>query len=139
MVTKRKVAKKKTISRKAGADAPVPAAAVVPKKKGVAVKSKPKVSSKDFALGDAVVISNVLELQEKIVAAISSQNEIILDGGEVEQIDGTGLQLLVGLMKEANSSKTAVIWKSASDTLCNNAAQLGLVEILGLEKALKSE
>jgi anti-anti-sigma regulatory factor len=75
-----------------------------------------------------------MEWREKMAAAISAQDEVVLDGGEIERIDGTGLQLLVSVMKEAVSTNTAITWKSASDVLLESAAQLGLTEILGLDK-----
>jgi anti-anti-sigma regulatory factor len=137
MVTKKKTVKK-TAARKSVAAAPKSAAAV-PKKKGVAAKRKPKAGSGAIALGESLVISNVLEWKEKMIAAISNQDEIVLDGGEIEQIDGTGLQLMVGLMKEAASGESTITWKSASEVLCKNAAQLGLSEILSLEKDSGSE
>lgn len=138
MVTKRKVTKKKTAntsaSRKSTATAAKSVSTSVPKKKGVAARRKSAVSSNILSLDGSIVISNVLEWHGKMVAAISGQDELVLDGGEIEQIDGSGLQLLVALMKEAAMSKTNISWKSASDVLCRNAAQLGLTEILSLDK-----
>jgi anti-anti-sigma regulatory factor len=138
MVTRRKVTKKKVATATAG-NKPASTAAkrVSPsasKKKGVAAKRKPKATSNIFSLGESVVISEVMEWREKMAAAISAQDEVVLDGSEIERIDGTGLQLLVALMKEAVSTSTAITWNSASDVLLESAAQLGLTEILGLEK-----
>ena len=138
MVTRRKVTKKKVAkassSQKSASTAANPVSASARKKKGVAAKRKPKAASIIFCLEESLVISGVMEWRDKMAAAISSQDEVILDGSEVEQIDGTGLQLLVALMKEAVSSNTTVTWKSASDVLLDSAAQLGLIEILGLDK-----
>ncbi len=134
MVTKRKVTKKKATSRKSTAATPKRVPKSAPKKKGVTARRKPATPTSILPLGEAIVISNVLEWHEKMLSAISSQDEIVLDGGEIEHIDGTGLQLLVALMKEAAKSKTNITWKSASDVLHLNAAQLGLTEILGLDK-----
>lgn len=138
MVTRRKVTKKKVAKAATGTKPATTATKRVSpsasKKKGVAAKSKPKAASNIFSLGESVVISEAMEWREKMSAAISAQDEVVLDGSEIERIDGTGLQLLVSVMKEAVSTNTAITWKSASDVLLESAAQLGLTEILGLDK-----
>lgn len=137
MVTKRKVTKKKTAkkaaSHKSATAAVKRTSTAASKKKGVAAKRKPSATPESFSLGEAIVISNVQEWHEKMLAAISNQDKLVLDGSEIDQIDGTGLQLLVALMKEAVTNKKNITWKAASDTLCQNAAQLGVTEILGLD------
>jgi anti-anti-sigma regulatory factor len=136
MVARRKVAKKKTAKkasgRKTGSAASKRVTTTAAKKKGVAAKPKPKTTHDSVSLGGSIAISNVQEWYERFVEMISMEDEIILDGGEVEQVDGAGLQLLVALMKEASTSKVKVTWKAASDVLRNSAAQLGVAEILGL-------
>lgn len=138
MVTKRKVTKKKvakaTAGKKTASTATKRVSPSASKKKGVAAKRKPKAASNIFPLGESVVISEAMEWREKMAAAVFGQDEILLDGSEIERIDGTGLQLLVALMKEAVSSNTTVTWMSTSDVLLEGAAQLGLIEILGLDK-----
>ena len=135
MVVKRKVTKKKVAKTSvAQKSASTKRVSTSTKKKGVAVKRKPKATSNVIALGESVLISEAAEWREKMMAAVSDNDEVVLDGGEVERIDGVGLQLLVALMKEAGSSNTAVGWKSASDALLESAAQLGLIEILSLDK-----
>jgi anti-anti-sigma regulatory factor len=136
MVVKRKVTKKK-VAKSAAGQKPATAERVsssTAKKKGIAVKPKPKATSKVIALGESLVISGAVDWREKMAAAISGNDKVTLNGGEVERIDGVGLQLLVALMKEAVNSNTTVSWDSASDVLIDGAAQLGLIEILGLDK-----
>lgn len=137
MVTRRKVVKKKVtksvVSQHSASTAAKRVSPSMPKKKGVAVKRSPQGDSTVFSLGESLTISDAMEWREKMAAAVSSHDEVILDGGEVEKIDATGLQLLVALMKEAVSSNTTVSWISASDLLLDSAAQLGLIEILGMD------
>jgi anti-anti-sigma regulatory factor len=143
MVTKRKVTKKKVTKKPAARKSTSPAAkrvtSAVPKKKGVAAKRKPKTVSNVLALGEALVISGADEWKQKIADTASGHDEIILDGGEIEQIDAVGLQLLVSLMKTAVNRKATVTWRSASDALIDSAAKLGLSEILALDKLPKAE
>ncbi len=138
MVTKRKVTKKKVAkaapSRKSTASATKARLTSAAKKKGVAAKRKSSAAAECFSLGQSIVISNVQEWHEKMLAALSNKDGMLLDGSEIEQIDGTGLQLLVALSKEAANNKTEITWKAASETLCQNAAQLGVTEALGLDR-----
>jgi anti-anti-sigma regulatory factor len=136
MVVKRKITKKK-VAKSAAGQKPATAKRVsssTAKKKGVAVKPKIKATSNVIALGESLVISSAIDWREKMAAAISGNDKVKLNGGEVERIDGVGLQLLVALMKEAVNSNATVSWDSASDVLIDGAAQLGLIEILGLDK-----
>ncbi len=90
-------------------------------------------SSVELDLGEVMVISGLSELHGKAVSAIGSAADITLDGSGIEQIDGVGLQLLVAVVKAASDKELQLTWKGASDTLCNSAAQLGLVQVLGLD------
>lgn len=138
MVVKRKVTKKKAPAASAGRKTTAAAARSAPqgaaKKKGVAVRRKPKTAPECLVLGESILISNVTDWRDKMVAVLAGREEIKIDGSAVEHIDGTGLQLLVALVKEAASNKTNIAWQSASDVLQHNAAQLGLTEALNLDK-----
>ncbi len=136
MVTRRKITKKVGNKTSAGSQASAAKprqAKASAQKKGVTVSRKAETAI-SFSLGEAIVIANVQVWHEKMLAAISDQDEIILDGCEIEHIDGTGLQLLVAFMKEAVARNVSISWRSASDVLRQNATQLGLTEILGLDK-----
>ncbi len=143
MVARRKVVKKKvtkaSTSQKSISTTAKSISSSAPKKKGVVAKRKPKATSNIISLDESIVISGVMELREKLVATVTSHDEVVIDGSAVEKIDGTGLQLLVALMKQAVSSNTAISWSSASDLLLDSAAQLGLIEILGLDKLSGAE
>ncbi len=90
-------------------------------------------SSGELDLGEVLVISDLMELHAKAVATIGNAGEIILDGSRIEQIDGVGLQLLVAVVTAASDKGLQLTWVGASDTLRNGAAQLGLVQALGLD------
>ncbi len=91
-------------------------------------------SSGELDLGEILVISDLMGLHGKAVAAIGSAREITIDGSRIEQIDGVGLQLLVAVVTAASDKGLQLTWKGASDNLCNGAAQLDLVHVLGLDK-----
>ncbi len=117
--------------------APAKAAAKrTPRKKAVASEPQPAVPASDVIdLGDHMVISNVLEWHGKHSDIFEGKGKITLDGSNIEQIDGTGLQLLTALIKQAGSQNMAVSWKGASETLRAAAAQLGLSGALHLDAA----
>ncbi len=136
MESKRKVTKKKTAKTSAASKSTATrrAAGGAQKKKGVAPKRNAASASGVLSLGQSIVISEVMERREQMLAAVAGRNEIRLDGKQIEHIDGTGLQLLVSLIKEAVNGNVQISWVEASDVLRNNAAQLGLTEILALDK-----
>ncbi len=107
-----------------------------PQKKAVADKPQPAVPASDVIdLGDALVISNVLEWHGKLSNRFTAKGKLTLDGSNIEQIDATGLQLLTTLIKQAGSQDMTVVWKGTSETLRASAAQLGLFGALHLDAA----
>lgn len=84
-------------------------------------------------LGAVLVVSNVLEWQQKISPTFDAADTLTLDGAKIEQIDGAGLQLLVAMIKEAGRRGMSVVWTGASPTLRAGAAQLGLADTLCFE------
>ncbi len=131
MVTGRKTVNKTTTgtTRKR-----TPAAKRTPRKKTVEAKLESVATDLGVLdLGDSLVISNVLEWHQKIVPIFDGAEKIILDGSKIDQIDGTGLQLLAALIKEAGTKGIDVAWKGNSETLRDAAAQLGLSGVLCLD------
>lgn len=87
-------------------------------------------------LDSVLTIAEVSDWQEKMLAVIENNDVISLDGGNLEMIDGAGLQLLAALMKEATEQHVVVSWKAASDPLRQSAEAVGLVAALGLDTTL---
>jgi ABC-type transporter Mla MlaB component len=56
-----------------------------------------------------------------------------IDGAEVTQVDGAGLQLLLSLVQTIEARGASVRWTGVSDTLLEGARTLGLVEALRLQ------
>ena len=122
---------RKTVTKTAAATA----AKRTPQKKSVEAKPESaSTPSGDLDLGDILVISNVLEWHEKVAAIFEGEEMITLEGGKIEQIDGTGLQFLVAIVKEATARGLGVTWKDASEILHDSAARLGLSRILRLDR-----
>jgi anti-anti-sigma regulatory factor len=83
-------------------------------------------------LGDSLGIQNVATILTDIKSAIDLGSPVELNGGDVERIDGAGLQLLSILMKTSAENGVAVSWSSSSETLIEGAKGLGLQELLRL-------
>ncbi len=81
-------------------------------------------------LGDRLTIAGVAERRREMSAALDSGGPVVLQGGEIRQIDGAGLQLLAALIKEAAATGVAIRWDGISDALQQGARQLGLNEVL---------
>lgn len=88
-----------------------------------------------LSLGDSLTIVGVAELHQKMATALESGKSLLLQGGEIKQIDGAGLQLLAAFIKEAMEIGVGIRWEGLSDTLQQNARRLGLNEILVKEAA----
>ncbi len=86
-------------------------------------------------LGESLTIASVAELHRNMVAGLESGGGMVLQGGEIKQIDGAGLQLLAALIREAAETDVAIRWDGLSDTLQQGIRRLGLNEILVKEAA----
>jgi len=83
--------------------------------------------------GDSLMISDVADLHVHLMAALNTTRVIKLSGGDIQQIDGAGMQLLAAFVKEIVKMHVAFEWNNASPVLCEAAAQLGLADMLQLD------
>ncbi len=117
------------------------------KKKTAAKKTKSKKSVKEkasktkktdedvvFEIQAVQDISSVSAIHSELKELLSNEN-IILDGKQVERIDGASLQLIYSFVEEARIKGIKVSWRSPSEVLRNNAKLLGLEEALQLDNA----
>lgn len=93
---------------------------------------EPATAERVLELGSCLTIAEVGEVSQQLVGVFDTGTTLVLEGGEIEQIDGAGVQLLAGLMKEAVAQQAAVEWAGSSSTLREAVAQLGLAELLQL-------
>ncbi len=91
-------------------------------------------NSNQINLGDSLGIQNVGQIMADIGAAFDLGTPIELNGEDVERIDGAGLQLLCMLMKSAGEKGVQIGWNSPSETLVEGAKQLGLQDLLQLNR-----
>ncbi len=77
-------------------------------------------------------ISRAAKFHQEVKAALGKGGVIVLDAAEIERIDTTILQLLLGLCRDAAARKVQVKWLAPSDALIRAAALLGLSKPLGL-------
>jgi len=85
-------------------------------------------------LGGSLVISEVEVIRSDLLEALQSGKDLMIDGAEIEQIDGAGLQLLAACVLEAERMHVTLKWCGASPALCSAADQLGLTETLRLNE-----
>jgi len=86
-------------------------------------------------LTGSLIINEVEIHRNTLINALQEGGDLMLDGGEIEQIDGAGLQLLAAFAKEAEKTGISYKWNSVSPVLCEAAKQLGLTEVLQLNEA----
>ncbi len=83
-------------------------------------------------LGDSLTIVEAAELGSRLTGVFDSGAPVTLDGSQVEQVDGAGIQLLAALMKEAASRQVEIAWCACSAVVVEAAGQLGLDGLLQL-------
>lgn len=87
--------------------------------------------SQTFSVGQDMTIYHAIEQKERLLEALSANDELELDLMQVQEIDTAGLQLLILLKKEAVRLGKKVSIVAHSDAVrsviefCNLAAELG--------------
>jgi len=81
----------------------------------------------------SLTIAEVGELRETLLIQCDTENTLNLKGGDIESIDGAGLQFLASLVKEATEMHIVITWIDASDELKKAAESVGLAGVLGLD------
>ncbi|MCP3665394.1 MAG: STAS domain-containing protein [Gammaproteobacteria bacterium] len=84
-------------------------------------------------LGSALTIRDVVEWRDKMMQALDVPGGVKIDAGDLEQIDGAGLQLLVSFVKEADARSCDLVWLGASDNLRQGISILGLNAVIKIE------
>lgn len=114
------------------------------KKKTVTKKATAKASTKEksgksknddvvFEIQAVQDISTVAEVYKELKNLFSNK-KIILDGDNIERIDGASLQLFYLFIEEAKVKNIEVAWRSPSEPLSKSAGLLGMKEALLLDK-----
>lgn len=106
------------------------AAEIAPDTTGGTVHVEPE--PERVTLPASLTVADVAEVQEMLCGHLDLTDVVVLDGADVESIDGAGLQLLAVFQKAAMQKQLAVEWHAASDGLCAAAHQIGLADLLGL-------
>ena len=91
------------------------------------------------ALPSSLTISDVGELYADLLQRLSSGESLHLEGGDIEVVDGAGLQCLAAFFKDAAEKQIAVEWTSTSDALLQGAEQIGLGAALNLQGTQQGE
>ncbi len=97
--------------------------------------TKASSESNEINLGDSLGIQDVAQVLADIGQAFDLAIPIELKGGDVERIDGAGLQLLSMLMKSGEEKGVKISWNSASESIVEGANQLGIQDRLQLQNS----
>lgn len=90
-------------------------------------------ASDHLRLPDSIGIADVAEVKVFLEPYLSGHESLTIDGSEVDTIDGAGLQLLVGFVREATNQPIALKWDGVSEVLIQAAAHFGVSAVLGLD------
>jgi ABC-type transporter Mla MlaB component len=102
-------------------------------RKGADVAARSAAPQSDaIGLPAIVGIRDAVALAARLRGALET-GPLWLDGRAVEQIDTTGLQLLVAARRTATDRGSAFGWHGTSDALRACARRLGVAALLGLD------
>lgn len=90
-------------------------------------------SDHNLRLEAALDIAHAAQFKTTLDTALSGEKSLSLDGGEVSRVDAAGLQLLLAFVRQCKALEIELSWDSASETLRDAAAGLGLAQALQLQ------
>ncbi len=96
---------------------------------------KAKKSARPVQLAARMSIAQSAELHRTLTACLASGAPLLIEGGGVEQIDTSILQLLVCAWQVAAQRGIECRWQGASLALCRSAMLIGVAEVLHLESS----
>jgi len=87
-------------------------------------------------LPESLTIHTIETNYNEISTAVSDLgDDIVLDGKALENIDTSGLQSLLMIIKTAQKNQKNIRWENTNDTLNNAAKKTGLFEALMLNES----
>jgi len=101
---------------------------------GLSGATKDDASTGVIKLESNLTIADAATCHKAWLSQMDQAKGISLDASDLEMIDGTGLQLLAALFKEANERDIPIAWASTSGSLINAANGIGLTGVLALDK-----
>ncbi len=82
-------------------------------------------------LGVALTIRNVEQLHGQLEKLLGGSGSVRFEGGDLDQIDGSGLQLLCCFIESARVCDLSIDWGEKSTQLRQSAINFGASELLG--------
>lgn len=92
----------------------------------------------DIDLPDRMDIASAEQLHVALEAALADGAPISLKGANVSKIDTTGVQLLIGLFREADKQHLDVTWCEPSETILNAMELFNLKNDVGLIRGVEA-
>ncbi len=92
-----------------------------------------QINAGEIKLGDSLTIADAEGRKAEFLALLSAGTAVTLDGSEIEQLDGAGLQLLAAFYKDSVRKGVEISWSSISRSFDDTATLLGMKTALGLQ------
>jgi len=89
-----------------------------------------------IVLDSSMTITDVATLKDTLKCYADSDQDLTLDGSQVESIDTVSMQLLLAFIKQLENNDCMVNWQAPATAICNVAQVLGLEQELGLDCAI---
>jgi ABC-type transporter Mla MlaB component len=86
-----------------------------------------------FDLGSTLTIKNVDQWHGRFESALGGVKSIKIEAAALDQVDGTGLQLLCSLFTTAREIELSIGWGETSARLGQSAGFFGAYNVLGID------
>jgi anti-anti-sigma factor len=83
-------------------------------------------------LGHSVAISEVVDLQQSLLAALAGREPIVLNAGAVVHVDSAGLQVVAAFCESAKGVGVSWTWAEISPAFRSAVRVSGLASTVGL-------
>ena len=131
MATRKKSVQKKSTAKKTARKKVAAKPAGLARKKTTSTgRKKSSNGIAKLVLDENLTISNVHELQERLLKSVKGKNRVELDGGKVDTVDTAGLQMLVAFILYCKQNSIQLQWLAKSRAIEQTSSLLGLSDVL---------
>ncbi len=85
-----------------------------------------------YQLPSELIINNVSELQQELIAYLSEHTDVVIDISHVARADTASIQLLCSLQNALLKTEHKISWHGESDAFRDAVNTLGLQQYLAL-------
>lgn len=82
-----------------------------------------------------LTIASAEAFYEELEPLLLKDNDIVVNGKDVERVDTAGLQLILAFKNALSKRNLGFAWQQCSEVLTDSARQIGLEKLLALDSS----